>query len=482
MDNLDTLDAKTGAQELIKMSLITEAQSMEALDELGPRADTNALLLYLERKGYLTPWQTGKFAKGDRYGFVLGGYRILYKISSGSFGRVFRAVEIHSGRVVAIKILRRRWSEDQQKIDLFNREGRVGLTLRHPNIVEVVTTNVEKKTGQYYIVMEFVEGGNLREMLAIRQLSVLECVKILEDCAAGLTYAHSIGITHRDMKLTNVLVSSLGTAKLVDFGLAKIVSSLAGHDEEKVDRTVDYAGLERGTGVKMGDIRSDIYFLGCIFYETIAGRPPLDMSRDKNQRMQKSRFDNVKPLTRNDVDAPPSVFRLVETMMELNPTRRFQTPAQLLEAVRAVRRELEGKVSGVAVPAGPRPVYVVESDERLKEAIRDALKKLGYKVMLASDPAIALDRFRQQPFDGLIVDAGTTGEDGLLTLDRIAAEADRHGMPFGAVLILNEEQADWSLRLKTRATVSVLVRPVTLKQLIRKLQDLVPLAQGAAAP
>jgi serine/threonine protein kinase len=481
---MEHLDAKSTAQELVKIGLITEPQMVEALDELDGRANALALFNLLERKGLITPWQTSKFAKGDREGFILGGYRILYKISSGSFGRVFRAVEQTTGRVVAIKILRRRWSEDQQKIDLFTREGRVGMTLRHPNIVEVITTNVDKKTGQYYIVMEFVEGGNLREILAIRKLSILECVKLLEDCAAGLAYAYSIGITHRDIKLTNVLVSSTGTAKLVDFGLAKIVSKLAGQDEEKVDRTVDYAGLERGTGVKAGDIRSDIYFLGCVFYEMISGRPPMEMTRDKNARMQKHRFDSVRPLTRADVEAPPSVFRLVETMMELNPTRRYQTPNQLLEAIRAVRRELEAKTNGRATPAGPRPVYVIESDERLKEAIRDALKKMGYRVMLASDPSIALDRYRQHPFDGLVVDARTVGEDGLLVLDRIAGEADRHGQAFGAILILSSEQADWTHRIKARGTVSVLVdkpeQHVTLKQLLKKVQDLVPLASEAA--
>ena len=91
------------------------------------------------------------------------------KISSGSFGRVFRADDPRTGRVVAVKVLRRRWSEDQDKIDLFIREGKVGLTLKHPNIVEILAVNQDAATRQYYIVMEFVEGGNLREILQIRK-------------------------------------------------------------------------------------------------------------------------------------------------------------------------------------------------------------------------------------------------------------------------------------------------------------------------
>src|SRR5262249_39167249 len=161
---------------------------------------------------YLTNFQTSKVLKGDSDGFFLGGYRILYKISSGTFGRVFRAEDPRSGRVVALKVLRRRWSEDQQRIDLFIREGKVGLMLKHPNIVEVLAISQDVVTKQYYIAMEFVEGGNLREILAIRKtLTVPEALRIIEDCTAGLAYAYSQRrLTHRDIKPTNTLISTQG--------------------------------------------------------------------------------------------------------------------------------------------------------------------------------------------------------------------------------------------------------------------------------
>src|SRR5262249_49766609 len=156
----------------------------------------------LERKGYITNFQTSKVLKGDEDGYFLGNFRILYKISSGSFGRVFRAVERHGDRQVAVKVLRRRWSDDQQRIDLFIREGKGGLLLTHPNIVEVIDINQDSVTKQYYIGMEFVEGGNLREILDLRagstgtrKLSVDESLRALEDCANGLVYAYSKGYT-----------------------------------------------------------------------------------------------------------------------------------------------------------------------------------------------------------------------------------------------------------------------------------------------
>jgi serine/threonine protein kinase len=475
MENLDTPALAQLAQRL---GLVTEAQLVEAWDELDPRSqDPEALLRFLERKGYLTPWQSQKLLKRDPDGYFLGGYRLLYKIKSGSFGRVFRADDPRTGRVVAIKVLRRRWSEDAQRIEFFEREGRVGLTLRHPNIVEMLAVNRDPASGQYYLVMEFVEGGNLREILAIRKkLEPAEALRIIEDAASGLAYAYSRGITHRDIKLTNILISSQGTAKLVDFGLAKVFSSETAPGE-KVERTVDYAGLERATGVKSGDVRSDIYFLGCVLYEVLTGRSPLMMTRDRFSRMQKQRFDSVTTMSREEVQAPASVFQLVETMMSLNPQQRFQTPSQLLEAIRGARRDLEGQESQDKAAPTVRSVFVAEADERLQDTIRGKLKELGYRVLMAADPTRALDRFRTQPFDAMILDGDTVGEEGLLVLERIMREARSRAVRCVGIVLVSPEQANMTSVLEERPNVAIMVRPVTLKQLHHKLQELVP-AEG----
>src|ERR1043165_8726664 len=210
------------ANTAIRLGLVDAHQVQEARDELGKTASREDFLRFLERKGHLTPFQSNKLLKGETDGYFLGGYRILYKIASGSFGRVYRAAEPGSGRVVAVKVLRNKWSKDKHKVDLFMREGKVGMGLRHPNIVEILSVNHERKTNQHYIVMEFVEGGNMRDFLNIRKkLEPAEVMRILEDTTAGLAHALSKGITHRDMKLTTVLLSSQGPVKLVDFGLAR---------------------------------------------------------------------------------------------------------------------------------------------------------------------------------------------------------------------------------------------------------------------
>src|SRR5438445_4533095 len=162
--------------------------------------------------------------------------------------------------------------------------------------------------------MEVVEGGNLRDILAIRhKLEPKDAMRFIDDAVSGIAYAYSKGVTHRDMKLTNVLISSQGVAKLVDLGLAGIFirKGLELEVGEKMDRTVDYAGLEKRTGVKSGDTRSDIYFLGCVLYEMLTGRPPLLMTKDARVRMSAQRFENVPPMRPEETKAPPAVFQLV---------------------------------------------------------------------------------------------------------------------------------------------------------------------------
>ncbi len=474
---METVDALTLANNAIRLLLAQPHHVQEAWDEIGERGgpDPEPFLKVMERKGYLTPWQSSKLLKGETGGYFLGGFRILYKIASGTFGRVYRADDPRTGRIVAIKVLRRKWSDNKHIIDLFEREGRMGMSLKHPNIVEILAVNQDPASKNYYIVMEFIEGPNLREHLTARKkLDPLETVKILEDSAAGLIYAFARGITHRDMKLTNVLIATNAkVAKLVDFGLAEITNMFKNQwdvtGEINVERTVDYAGLEKVTGVPHGDTRSDIFFLGCVAYEMLTRRPPMDMSRDKHARMQRERFTSIPPLTLADVQAPPSLFRLIETMMSLDTSVRYQTPSQLLDAIREVRRDLEGKAKGeVAV----KSIFLVERDERLQDVLRDKLKELGFKVLLAADPQRAIDRFRTSPCDLLIVDGGTTGADGVMVFDKIRADAARMGVPFAGVLLLAREQEDWQNRLDAHPKTAVLMHPVKLKQLIKSVQDL----------
>jgi eukaryotic-like serine/threonine-protein kinase len=481
---MSEMDAKLVADLIRRLRLVDEVDLAQCLDELD-RSDKTAegLLRILERKGLITTWQSSKLIKGDREGYSLGGYRLLYRIAAGSFGRVFRAVDPATGNIVAVKVLRERWSSDAHKVELFHREGKVGLTLHHPNIVSILAVGKDNVTGKHYIVMEFVEGGNLRDILKIRKkIAPREAVKILEESAAGLAYAHSRGLSHRDIKPTNILVSSQGVAKLVDFGLAEIAGDgNAGDDETEVDRTVDYAALERATNVKQGDVRSDEFFLGCVFYEMLTGRPPLPPTKDKYQRMSRARYENLPMIAPDEVDAPQCVFQLLGRMTAFHPHERHVSPAQLHEAIRRVQNEMDGiKVEELA-PSGPMTVFVVEGVEKIQDALREKLKALGYRVLISQDPARAEQRYKDQPYHGLIMDAGTAGEDGLNAFKHIFRLAENNGLSLGGILLLAENQADWADEIPKNNHVVALTRPLNLRQLYTKLVELVgnPLAAAS---
>jgi serine/threonine protein kinase len=466
-----------------RTGLLSEEQANDCLAELGNRlAPAETLARMFERKTLLTAFQTAKLLKGDSDGYVLGGYRLLYRIAAGSFGRVFRGDDPRSGQVVAIKVLRRRWTDDPRKIALFEREGKVGMTLHHPNIVEMLAVSRDPTTGMYYMVMEFIEGGNLRDFLAIRKkIAPEEGLKIIEDAASGLAYAFSRGMTHRDIKLTNILVSTSGLSKLVDFGLAEIKGAFGEDDESGVDRTVDYAGLERLTGVKQGDIRSDIYFLGTVLYEILTGEPLLELTKDKRQRMARQRFMTDAKLEKGLTELPFPMRPLLNKMLTLDPNERYQNPGLLVEAIRATRTALEGNQSGPKSPTGPRTVYVVEQKMKYQDQFRGHLKDMGFRVLMSVDASRALQRFQQQPFHALVVDAANSGDECVEVFERIQKEARHLGLRCGGILILAESQAHLAHRVTPSEDVAVMQMPVSGRQILQRIAALVPVGEWEIA-
>src|SRR5262245_56893056 len=152
----EPVDAGGMSEMILNLGLVDEYTVRECLFELEDRsAPADSLIKLLQRKGSLTPFQGNKLLKGDTAGYFLGGYRVLYKISSGTCGRVYRGDDMRSGQIVAIKVLRNKWTDNKQKVDLFMREGRVGMSLQHPNIVQILNVNQDQYTGQYFIVMDF---------------------------------------------------------------------------------------------------------------------------------------------------------------------------------------------------------------------------------------------------------------------------------------------------------------------------------------
>ncbi len=359
--------------------------------------------------------------------------------------------------------------------DQFIREGQMGAKLRHPNIVPIYEVHSEKR--MHYMVMDFIEGRNLREFIQVRKsLSPEEAIKFMIDITSGLAYAAGMGVYHRDLKLSNVLMSSTGRAQLVDFGLAAVTSGAEGDVGEMVNpRTIDYAGLERATGVRKDDPRSDIYFAGCIFYHLLSGHAPLPETRDRAQRLSRSRFENVVPINQRVPDLPRRVAAIVQKAMELNVDRRFQTAAEFLADLQATARRLKGDTEGdnaIVIDEGQdRAVLIVDSNAEVQNALRTALRKLGYRVLVVSDSQRALDRLntRERVADCVVIGCHSLGKAGLECFNQLALSEQTRRTP--AILMLAEKQRPWAQHAKLSDTRVIANMPLKMREFRTLLRD-----------
>jgi eukaryotic-like serine/threonine-protein kinase len=481
------LSAEQIAQRAFDLDLIDERQLQELWGQIGSRQlsgdEFQQLLL---RRELLTNYQTDRLLRGDRSGFFYGDYKVLYLIGTGTFARVYRASHKTTGEIVALKVLRRRFAEDAEQADRFYREGVMGATLVHPNIVRIM--EVASQGESHYLVMKFIEGRNLREFIKIRKkFDPPEATRLMADVAAGLNYAFQRGICHRDLKMSNVLVSSRGQAMLLDFGLAAADKNQS--DDALANspnpRTIDYAGLERATGVRKDDQRSDIYFLGCIYYHMLTGNPPIYETKDRIQRLSKSRFQDVVPIAKADPSIPKPIMTVVNRAMELNPSERYQNPGEMLADLKSAMQKLdqpytaseeeEAPAKAAKVSAVPRMTLMfVESNGQLQDIIRERLKNNGYRVLVTRDPERALARFSDATpgADCVIFSTGELGEAALDAFNRFGENEHSRGIP--AILLLGENQLAWKSRAKLNDHRVVVSMPIKLRQLREQLAKLVP--------
>jgi eukaryotic-like serine/threonine-protein kinase len=477
------------AQRALDVSVIDDAQLQSVYSELG---STTVPLTELQqaflRRELLTQYQLERLMKAEsRAGFFYGDYKVLYCVGAGTFARVFRAVHRETGKMHAVKVLRSSLSNpkgtnpktgksNKPVIDLFRREGEIGITLKHPNIVEIHEVYSHGMT--HYLVMEFVEGRNLLEFYrSRRRFDPLEAAQIMEGVMAGLNYAQQQGITHRDLKMSNVLLSSDGQPKLVDFGLAGLRGEEDADSEGFSRRTVDYAGLERATGVKKDDPRSDIFFAGTIFYEMLTGEPALPRTKDRAQAGKSRYREDIKPVLERAPELPLPLTMVVSKALEFEPDRRYQTPADMLVdlklAVKRIKAAESGKAEGPGLDshegldeAGQaRRIMVVESDVKMQDTLRELFKRNGYRVLVMSDPQRALSRLFSDPdaADLVLFTTGNNGRSALEVFNRLGQESSTRNTP--AVLLLDQVHHPWEDEAVVSEHRAVAKMPIKMRAL-----------------
>lgn len=257
--------------------------------------------------------------------FLQNRYEIINCIGSGGMADVFRARDHKLNRFVAVKVLKAEYRSDKEFVSKFRVEAQAAAGLAHPNIVNVY--DVGDENGVYFIVMELVEGITLKTyILSKGKLSVREATGICLQVASGLEAAHNNGIIHRDVKPQNIIISTDGTAKVADFGIARAASSDT--INSNVMGSVHYSAPEQSRG-GFSDAKSDIYSLGITMYEMLTGRVPFDGDSTVEVALKHLQEEIISPREYLP-DLPRAVEQIILKCTQKSPDRRYQSMSLLI--------------------------------------------------------------------------------------------------------------------------------------------------------
>ena len=306
-------------------------------------------------------------------------YRILSKLGAGGMGEVYLAEDLNLGRRVALKLLPARFMQDAERVRRFAQEARTASTLNHPNILTIY--EIGQTAGDdgeaHYIAMEFVEGQTLRQRLMGRRLKLEDALDIAVQIVSALVAAHGAGITHRDVKPENIMLRQDGYVKVLDFGLAKLTESPAFLSQdpsitqaETVDDpfadlyataqlqqlnntspgvilgTINYMSPEQARGQKV-DARTDIFSLGIVLYELLAGRTPF-AGASTGDVMVAILDRTPPPLARYALDTPEELEWIVAKALAKDRDERYQSSKSMLADLKRLQKRVQMGLSGVA--------------------------------------------------------------------------------------------------------------------------------------
>jgi eukaryotic-like serine/threonine-protein kinase len=304
----------------------------------------------LIRDGLLTRFQAKQIKVGRYKRFEIAGkYRLLELLGIGGMGAVYLCEHVFMKRLVAIKVLPTDKMQEQSALMRFYREARAVAALDHPNIVRA--HDIDKFEGLHFLVMEYVDGASLQEVVGRHgPLDPARAAHYTAQAAHGLHHAHQLGMVHRDIKPGNLLLERTGVVKILDMGLARFFDQTHDNLTEKFDNncvlgTADYLAPEQAIS-NVVDIRADIYALGGSLYFLLTGRSPFPDGTIAAKLMAHQNRE-PQPVTDFRADVPPELLAVLGKMMRKSPAERYQTPAELYDAL----------APWAATPLSPPPAH-----------------------------------------------------------------------------------------------------------------------------
>ena len=307
---------------------------------------------FMERPAIALAAETLAGSQGESLvGQTIGHYKVTRGIGSGGMGEVYLAQDTRLGRHVAVKLLPTLFTTDEDRLRRFAQEARAASALNHPNVC-VIHEVGETEDERQYIAMEYIDGETLRQHMTKTRLKLSEVLDITIQVAAALAAAHSAGIVHRDIKPENIMLRRDGYVKVLDFGLAKLTETHASTlDPEAATRvpvktgpgmvmgTVSYMSPEQARGLAV-DGRTDLWSLGVVFYEMIAGRVPFEGVTPSDVMVSVLTAEPL-PLTQHKNEVPVELEQVVTKALRKESKDRYQTAAELLADLKLLNKELE---------------------------------------------------------------------------------------------------------------------------------------------
>ncbi len=392
---------------LLRSRLLSPEDARTMVERWQTEAKENAanageFARWMVANNFVTEYQATLLARGHADCFFINQYKVLDRLGRGRMAGVYKAQHA-LGQTVAIKVLPPSKAKDQQLRARFQREARLAMKLRHPNVVR--TFQVGETAGLLYLVMECLEGETLEDVLQRRKkLPVSEAVRVAYLALLGLQHLHEHAMVHRDIKPANLMIVPAGTpgpadttlrstVKILDLSLARALSddppSEDGSPSELTGEgtllgTPDYMAPEQARDAHAADIRADIYSLGCVLYHMIAGQSPFCDSNIISQMLRHA-SEPARPLKEFTPTVPDGLQQIINWMMAKDPAKRYPTPERAAQALQ------------VFLVAEAAPVPNAEAEARMKSYLTwlesgDQLEPAAPPPRLSRPPAAVVEK------------------------------------------------------------------------------------------